>query len=105
MNPYLEKPSGKVGLKVGRRLSLFDLTEPSSPERVGDVWGIQSLHVTQMNLQIQFERHSRSRHLCAGTSDPVGANFKHVFFFFQILIIKKFRGVGLVIDVNSITLQ
>jgi hypothetical protein len=28
---------GKVGpLKVGRRLSLLDLTKPSSPERVGD---------------------------------------------------------------------
>ena len=34
--PYLENRSGKVGLTVGRRLSLFDLTEPSSPERVGD---------------------------------------------------------------------
>jgi hypothetical protein len=36
MNPYLENRSGKVGLKVGRHLSLFNLTEPSSPERVGD---------------------------------------------------------------------
>ena len=36
MNPYLENCLGKVGLKVGRCLSLFNLTEPSSPERVGD---------------------------------------------------------------------
>jgi len=41
-DPIFRNRPGKIRFKVGRRLSLFDLTEPSSPERVGDM--VKLLH-------------------------------------------------------------
>ena len=35
-DPIFRNWPGKIGLEVGWRPSLFNLTEPSSPERVGD---------------------------------------------------------------------
>jgi hypothetical protein len=36
MDPIFRNRPGKIRLEVGWQLSLFYLTEPSSPERVGD---------------------------------------------------------------------